>query len=124
MKKGLKAEQSVRCLVLFWTVRRALGTGRNGKNGRNPSTLQSLLPPLGVPTLQELNGLRFFQEKTYLELILPVGVLTASPEHRRPPRLIGMKSENLKVRGELRGPVSHLNGYSQLPVIRAKAGEL
>ena len=43
-----------------------MGTGRNGENDRNPSTLRSRLPPLGV---QELNCPRFFQEKTYLVFI-------------------------------------------------------
>ena len=37
--------------MFFWTVRRAVGTGRNGENERNPSTLRSLLPPLGVQEL-------------------------------------------------------------------------
>lgn len=43
-----------------------MGIGRNGKLERNPTTFKSLLPPLGVPSLQELNCLSFSKSKPKL----------------------------------------------------------
>lgn len=43
-----------------------MGIGRNGKLERNPTTFKSLLPPVGVPSLQELNCLSFSKSKPKL----------------------------------------------------------
>ena len=84
-----------RKLVLLLTVRTAMGMGRrNGTVERNPTTFRSLLPPLGVTSLQELNCLELSKSKP--KLFGSGGVSTASLEHQRLLGLIGMKPENQK----------------------------
>ena len=57
----------------------AMGIGSNGKDQRNSTTFRSLLLPLGAPSLQELNYLRFTKSKPKLS-----GSYTEHQEASRP----------------------------------------
>lgn len=72
-------------MTLLLTVRIAVGQEEMERR-RETLEHQALCFPHGVPSLEELNCLKFFQEKTQAvwELQLPPGVLAASLEYHSP----------------------------------------